>query len=1178
MLNNHKKQSTSRFLSTVAITALVAAVPGFGLAQETQDICETQYTVVPEECVQGNSDTVVRVPAEPNTEWDEGRVQNNQGFVLAIDGKPVNSDPRVEDKIRETDLALAAADVRIQYDGLESKPRLDLKLNNASGLGNGGIARFESHMNYPAFVQRGEIRIIDRGAPNGPQLLATAPIDPNGTASVAIPEGRDVVAVHRVYDARGRFDETAPLPLMHRDDRGLVAGVEEGTSTLVRQRIPVFGGAVTVSSNNVPQGSSVQTLGERVPADASGSFVIQRILPPGEHFVDVEIVGSNREFTREIEIPRKDFFIVGLADLTFGTRDTDNASLPDNYSRGRLAFYLKSKHANGVTVTASADTEEDELDNLLSNLAEKDPRSVLSRVDPLSNYPVYGDNSTSVDDTPTSGRVFVRIEKDGNYVMWGDDKARLSGNALVRNERQIYGASAHWASPEQTSRGEARAEISLYAAEPDSLPGRDVFQGTGGSAYFLQRQDIQSGSETVTVELRDRATGRVLERKVLQNGIDYSVNYIQGVIVLKEPLNSSQSAGLIVSNPGGDVQANLVVQYEYTPTLTDIDGYALGVRSQTWVTDKLRVGGTATKDTTGTGDLETVAADVVYQIGEQSFARVDYARSEGLAHSQSFSTDGGLIVNNTTPVNAAGDVIRGEVRLAFSDLGMENKGAFGFYAERREQGFSSLDYTVTAATGDEELWGVFLETKPNDDLRVTISHDNYENDVGHYNHETNLEVGYRFNERVELSFGAEYLERNDGTVTGNRTDVALRVDFTESDRFRWYVFGQATVDNTGLNDNDRYGIGGSYKLTDAWNVDGEISDGSYGIGGRVKFTHQKEDNGSVYFGYELDPSRQVANATTYGDDKGRYFIGGARKLNDRWSVFAENSYDLFSEHQSLTSAYGVTYSPSSFLSYNGAVELGRISDTTDGDFDRTAVSLGMRYQNEGLSFQGRVEYRQERGTTGGTNRDADTFLLSSNLKYEISDSARLLMSLNAAKTDTDQSSILDGKLVDFQLGYAFRPIDNDRLNVLARYRYLNDDYGQRIDGTDTTGPRQRSHVLSLDATYDLNQHWTIGGKVGARLTESAAAGATAFTENDAWLGVVNARYHLVHNWDVLVEARALHLDQAGITETGLVGAVYRHVGNNLKLGIGYNAGTFSDDLTDLVFDDRGAFVNLIAKF
>ena len=47
---------------------------------------------------------------------------------------------------------------------------------------------------------------------------------------------------------------------------------------------------------------------------------------------------------------------------------------------------------------------------------------------------------------------------------------------------------------------------------------------------------------------------------------------------------------------------------------------------------------------------------------------------------------------------------------------------------------------------------------------------------------------------------------------------------------------------------------------------------------------------------------------------------------------------------------------------------------------------------------------------------------------------------------------------------------------------------------------------------------------------------------------------------------------------GILAALYRHVGDNAKIGFGYNFTDFSDDLTDLSFDDNGVFLNLIAKF
>ncbi|MEP4990145.1 MAG: hypothetical protein ABJV68_21000, partial [Paracoccaceae bacterium] len=123
-----------------------------------------------------------------------------------------------------------------------------------------------------------------------------------------------------------------------------------------------------------------------------------------------------------------------------------------------------------------------------------------------------------------------------------------------------------------------------------------------------------------------------------------------------------------------------------------------------------------------------------------------------------------------------------------------------------------------------------------------------------------------------------------------------------------------------------------------------------------------------------------------------------------------------------------------------------------------------------------------------------------------------------------------------------------------------------------------SHVFSLEASYDLSRSWTLGGKIGGRFTESAATTSDPFLDNDAWLAVVNARYHLVHEWDLLAEVRHLDLVDAQLTETSFLGAVYKHVGNNVKVGVGYNFGSFSDDLTDLTRDNKGAFINLIAKF
>ena len=78
-------------------------------------------------------------------------------------------------------------------------------------------------------------------------------------------------------------------------------------------------------------------------------------------------------------------------------------------------------------------------------------------------------------------------------------------------------------------------------------------------------------------------------------------------------------------------------------------------------------------------------------------------------------------------------------------------------------------------------------------------------------------------------------------------------------------------------------------------------------------------------------------------------------------------------------------------------------------------------------------------------------------------------------------------------------------------------------------------------------------------------------------------WHVVKNWDALLEGRAMWQGNVGnsgesAVRLGALAAVYRHVGDNLKVGGGYNFGSFDDSLTNVSFDKQGVFVNAIAKF
>lgn len=1094
--------------------------------------------------------------------------QVGSGFSITVNGETSAGDPTLVIQRERIDAQLARADLRIQYDGLDIAPHLVLwRLP-------GGHLR--TALNYPAFVERAELRFFQPTS-FGPRLHSVQPVR-IGQDITPAQTAPDMVAVLRVYDARGRYDETQAVALDPATPAQQAAPAEDMTA---RRGIPVRGGAVTVSGSDLAQGAYGTTMGETVTPDRSGRFAMQRILPPGSHAVDVAVSGAGEpvELIRPIDVLGADWFYVASADLTYALRETAGAPLTHS-TTGRLAGYVSGRFANGVELTAQVDTGEGPLGRLLSDLDERDPRSLFLRVDPDDLYPTYGDDSTMVDDTPTSGRVYVRIERDNSYLLWGDYKASLQGGYL-RNERSLYGLSAAWESDHVTSDGEPRASFRLYAAQPERLAQRDVMRGTGGSVYFLNRQDISIGSETVSVQIRDRETGRVVETQKLIAGVDYAINYIQGVVTLRAPLSGSAGGrGLVQVDPTRGQVAQLVVSYEFSPSSGDLDAFAYGGRVEAWLTDTLRLGTGAMGEHGPLGDQRLQGADLHWQAGRNSFVALDYGISDGPGRTRSVSDDGGLQFDTSTSSGGTGEAYRLDAQLDLEDLGGAMRGQVAGYMERRTAGFTSLDYAVTV---DESLWGLSFDTALTDRFSVLGQVDSYAQTGGKTTREGEIALVYALDPAWDLGVGIAHLDRAGGRKTGRRSDLALRLTYAPDEDREVYGFVQRTVARAGaLPDNHRVGFGGKAPLGQGWAVEGDLSVGTLGTGARVLLRHEAEGaeegvRSSRYVGYELEPERSLSGVALSGTDRGRLIYGWQRDYGGGLSAFGEHGFDMFGNHNALNAAYGLNYQVSDQLRYAAAFEYGHVDDPENGDFTRRALSFGVGYDGPALTASGRFEYRHDQGGQAGRERDSRTVVVVSDLAYEFDDDQRVVVSLDGSVTRGSRVVSQDGELVDVKLGYAFRPVEHERLNMLLRYRFLLDSYGRQLEGGDRS-VLQRSHVLSAEASYDLSDRWTLGGKFGHRVSRVAQDDSSPWVANDASLAVANLRYHFAHNWDALIELRGMHFAQSGTMRSGAMGAVYRHLGPNLMLGVGVEYGSVSSDLTDFDFAERGAFVNLVASF
>ena len=130
------------------------------------------------------------------------------------------------------------------------------------------------------------------------------------------------------------------------------------------------------------------------------------------------------------------------------------------------------------------------------------------------------------------------------------------------------------------------------------------------------------------------------------------------------------------------------------------------------------------------------------------------------------------------------------------------------------------------------------------------------------------------------------------------------------------------------------------------------------------------------------------------------------------------------------------------------------------------------------------------------------------------------------------------------VGYAYRPVRNDRLSGLAKYTYFyNVPTTGQVTLQDTAAEFiQKSHIGALDLTYDLTSAWSIGGKYAYRLGQvSLDREQPTFFDNAAQLVVLRADWRFRKGWESLVEGRMLDLPDVSQRRGGaLVGDLSLH--------------------------------------
>jgi len=1151
---------------------------------------------------------------------------------ISVDGEPIH-DPykNIADLQRCTDVALEKAQIQFNFDNLKLQPRLNITawpnsvryadIEETEAQEN--KVYFKAYSNYQDYIVKSEIRIFEEQQSTRDTALHVIPIGKSGRAQwLANDENfegptKKLKYLLRVYDSKNNFDETKALPLWlienldERPENAELNNIEKellvgyGETHLHRQTIPLQGGMVTVSGDQIPENHTVWLAGRELPVNENGDFVNDEIFRPGLHTVEVAVLdkeGNGELFLRELELKKSDWFYVGIADVTFAkdvTNGPANIVTQNDFSYenelntyGQLAFYTDGKFGDGWQLTASADTGEGPINEIFSNFMEKTPRALFRRLDPDYYYPTFGDDSNIVENAPTSGKFFVKVQRQSDYALWGNFIAKYVDTDLAHVDRGLYGANGHYESKDVTAFGEKKFVLDGFAAEPGTIGGRDEFRGTGGSLYFLRNLDVMGGSDRLRIEVRDKDSDIVLGVKALVPALDYDIDYIQGRILLSQPLSAIANDNLIVDN--GSLSGNpvyLVARYEYTPGFSRLKDVAVGGRAHYWFNDFVKLGATISSQEEQTNESKLAGVDITLRKNAGTWLKLEMAETEGRGGESVGSNDGGFNFNNIntgqTPSLVTGEkaaAYRLDSSLRFTDVIEGVRGNATFYVQNREAGYSAPGQ-LTA--NDIQQFGATLSMPVTQSIDINVKTDIRDQELSLKTQNADINLNYRMNPNWRFSSGVRFDNREDNSnnvaatqTQGDRTDIALQANYNSLENWTLYSFVQGTTNASGNRvENNRVGSGATLRVTDRFNIEGELSAGDTGTGARFGTDYLVSDRTNVYMSYALDNERSNTGVRAR---KGNMATGVRSRYTDTVSVYAEERYTHGDVPTGLTHAMGVDIAPNDEWNYGVSAEAGTLKDQqTSAQTDRLALGFVLGYEKDALKYSGAIEYRNDTiENIDLTSTEQKTWLFRNSLRYQLSLDWRLIGKVNYSDSESSQSTFYNGEFKEYVIGYGYRPVLNDRLNTLFKYTYFFNvpASNQLIIGGGVADFIQKSNIVSIDSIYDLTERWSIGGKYAYRLGQVAQDRQNPeFFDSRASLYVIRADWHFVHRWDVLMEYRLLDLPDAGDSKQGSLVGVYRHIGKNIKFGIGYNFTDFSDDLTNLDFNSQGFFINLIGK-
>lgn len=917
--------------------------------------------------------------------------------------------------------------------------------------------------------------------------------------------------------------------------------------------------------------------GAPVDVKADGEFITTINLKTGHNKVSIQATdpeGHIGTIEREIEVTDSRLFLMAFADGKVGQL-TGNGYLKgagmdkadEFYTEGRMAYYLKGYVAGKYLVTSAFDTGTREFGKMFKDLDKPENDRLFTNLDPDKLYPVYGDSSTIVYDTQSQGKFYLAVDSDEFHLVMGNYQLSMNNTELAAYNRTLYGAKASYQSLARTKYGQPETTAIVFGAEVRQAHARDEMRGTGGSLYYLSHRDVIEGSEQVTLEIRDKNTGLVLSRMPQQQNVDYSVKYSEGRILFNRPISSVAESSSLINQTilAGDP---VYIMVDYETTLDSFEKTAGGVQIRKQLGDHLAIGGTYVKDELSSGVYEMQGVDAEVRVGKNTRFIAEQVKTSGTNSITFASEDGGLTYKEVTPTGfmegeawkVAAEVDAGEWVEA------PDRFFIGGYVKRLDEGFASSGNflghgteksgasTKLRLTGADTLMARFDQERIVGGTTSSIS-SLLESNM------TSLQLTH---DKGWWSITGEYQGKESQSATGATIEDsgygAARLRLNPTEKLSLKVDRQETLRGP---ENNQTTAGMTYQILKSLAMSASATEGTIGRSAQGGLTLNL-DNGKIYLTERVNDDRAGHSSSTV--------IGAESDIDSTSRIYTEYQWERSDQGNRNLSIVGTQkrWDQNKGWSFILTGEHTKI-EAEPVPTARYTIGAGASYKSAGFSFLTRGEERKEEGS-----QDKVQYLTVNSAEVKMGADFTFLAKYRYSITRNLTTNNVEAEFEERGIGLAYRPVNNDRFNALARYTWLSDKRPLSLGETDWTVTT--ANVMSAEWSYEITRSIEWVEKETLKIKTENTGDRDPVTTH-TYLGIHRINLNTWKKMDLGLEYRMLKQLEANDQREGWLTEVMWQAMKHMRFGAGFNFTNFSDnEFSENNYSVYGWFIRLQGRY